>query len=140
METVIGLNLNHNDTCLFTKTVGGEGLPALNKFLNETLRDALQLVALRLEDRKSLEPRKPPVVLLNFPEEYQYATTSAYSPTMSELPLRGNVKDQLSQFMFLTPISRAAVARRMAVQQSNRRSFALGPFRIRTDSSRHTRT
>lgn len=53
METVIGLNLNHSDTCLFTKTVGGEGLLELNKFLDQTLRDAVNLVTLRLEDRKS---------------------------------------------------------------------------------------
>jgi len=52
METVIGLNLNHHNICLFTKTAGGEGLPGLNKFLNETLQDAVNLVALRLEDRK----------------------------------------------------------------------------------------
>ena len=53
METVIGLNLNHHDTCLFTKSVGGEGLSDLNKFIYETLQDAVQLVALRLEDRRS---------------------------------------------------------------------------------------
>ncbi|KAL2833318.1 tetratricopeptide repeat domain-containing protein [Aspergillus cavernicola] len=71
METVIGLNLNHHDTCLFTKSVGGEGLPEFNKFVQETLHDAMRLIALRLED-----------------QEYQYATMSAYSPTMSELPLK----------------------------------------------------
>ncbi|TVY21056.1 hypothetical protein LARI1_G001255 [Lachnellula arida] len=71
METVVGLNLNHHDTCLFTKSVGGEGLPEFNKFINETLHDAVHLIALRLED-----------------QEYQYATMSAYSPTMSELPLK----------------------------------------------------
>ncbi|PGH27938.1 hypothetical protein AJ80_00192 [Polytolypa hystricis UAMH7299] len=71
METVIGLNLNHHETCLFTKSVGGEGLPEFNKFIYETLHDAMRLVALRLED-----------------QEYQYATMSAYSPTMSELPLK----------------------------------------------------
>ncbi|KAL6699691.1 tetratricopeptide repeat domain-containing protein [Trichoderma pleuroticola] len=71
METVIGLNLNHHDTCLFTKSVGGEGLSELNKFMYETLRDAVQLVAIRLED-----------------QEYQYATMSSYSPTISEMPLK----------------------------------------------------
>ncbi|KAI5460821.1 tetratricopeptide repeat domain-containing protein [Mariannaea sp. PMI_226] len=71
METVIGLNLNHHDTCLFTKSVGGEGLPEFNKFVYETLNDAVRLVALRLED-----------------QEYQYATMSAYSPTISEIPLK----------------------------------------------------
>ncbi|KAK2774312.1 hypothetical protein FQN52_004296 [Onygenales sp. PD_12] len=70
METLVGLNLNHHDTCLFTKSMGDEGLPELNKFIYETLNDALHLVALRLED-----------------EEYQYATMGAYSPTMSELTL-----------------------------------------------------
>ncbi|TVY47452.1 hypothetical protein LOCC1_G002772 [Lachnellula occidentalis] len=71
METVVGLNLNHHDACLFTKSVGGEGLPEFNKFIYETLHDAMHLVALRFED-----------------QEYQYATMSAYSPTMSEMPLR----------------------------------------------------
>ncbi len=50
MESVLGLNLGHHDTCLFTKSVGGEGLPELNKFVQETLNDAANLVALRLED------------------------------------------------------------------------------------------
>lgn len=52
METVIGLNLNHYDTCLFTRSVGGEGLYELHKFMYETLRDAAQLVSIRLEDRE----------------------------------------------------------------------------------------
>jgi hypothetical protein len=52
LETVIGLNLNHHDTCLFTNSVGGEGLPEFNKFVHETLQDAASLVALRLQDRK----------------------------------------------------------------------------------------
>ncbi|KAJ5245741.1 hypothetical protein N7489_005837 [Penicillium chrysogenum] len=69
METVIGLNLNHHDICVFTKSVGGEGLSEFNKFIYETLNDAVHLVALRLED-----------------QEYQYATMSSYSPTMSEIP------------------------------------------------------
>lgn len=57
METIIGLNLSHSNTCLFTKTVGGEGLPALKKFLTETLQDGVHLVTLRLEDRKSSKSR-----------------------------------------------------------------------------------
>lgn len=52
METVIGLNLNHHDLYLFSKSVGGEGLLELNKFIHETLHDAVHLVALRLEDRR----------------------------------------------------------------------------------------
>ena len=52
MEKVIGLNLNHHDTCLFTKSVGAEGLLEFNKFIYETLNDAVHLVALRLEDRR----------------------------------------------------------------------------------------
>ena len=52
METVVGLNLTHHDTCLFTKSVGGEGLFELNKFICDTLNDAVHLVALRLEDRR----------------------------------------------------------------------------------------
>ncbi|KAK1751457.1 hypothetical protein QBC47DRAFT_391863 [Echria macrotheca] len=71
METVIGLNLNHYEMCLFTRSLGGEGLPELTKFIHDAMRDAPQLVAVRLED-----------------EEYQYATMSAYSPTMSEVPLK----------------------------------------------------
>ena len=50
METLTGLNLNHHDMCLFNKTAGGEGLPALNKFLSETLQHAVNLVALRTND------------------------------------------------------------------------------------------
>lgn len=50
METVIGLNLDHHNTCLFTKSVGGEGLPEINKFLKDTLKDAANLVAIRFED------------------------------------------------------------------------------------------
>ncbi|KAM0806780.1 putative Tetratricopeptide repeat domain-containing protein [Seiridium cardinale] len=55
METVIGLNVNHQDTCLFTKSQSGEGLPEFNKFVSETLHDAARLVALRLEDLEQLE-------------------------------------------------------------------------------------
>lgn len=52
METIIGLNLDHFETCLFTKSVGGEGLPGLNKFIHETLVDSANLVALRFEERR----------------------------------------------------------------------------------------
>lgn len=52
METVIGLNLTHHDICLFTKSGGGEGLPEFNKFIYETVHDAVHLVGLRLEDRR----------------------------------------------------------------------------------------
>jgi hypothetical protein len=52
METVIGLNLTHNDICLFTESAGGEGLPEFNKFIYEILHDAARLVGLRLEDRR----------------------------------------------------------------------------------------
>lgn len=75
IETIIGLNLNHFETCFFTKSVGGEGLPGLNKFIHETLVDSANLVALRFEEH-----------------EYQYATMSAYSPTMSELQIAGPTK------------------------------------------------
>lgn len=54
METVIGLNVNHNDTCLFTKSIGGENLQEFTKFVYETIHDATRLVSLRFEDRKSL--------------------------------------------------------------------------------------
>jgi hypothetical protein len=52
METVIGLNLNHHDACLSTKSVGGEGLPELSKFIYETLHNAVHLVAHRPEYRR----------------------------------------------------------------------------------------
>jgi hypothetical protein len=52
METIIGLNLDHFETCLFTKSVGGEGLLGLNKFIKETLVDSVNLVALRFEERR----------------------------------------------------------------------------------------
>ncbi|KAJ5715180.1 uncharacterized protein N7483_012361 [Penicillium malachiteum] len=68
MESVIGLNLDHFETCLFTKSVDGEGLPELKKFIYETLQSAGNLVAMRCEDY-----------------EYQYATMSAYSPSLSGL-------------------------------------------------------
>lgn len=35
-------------------------------------------------------------VVLMVIEEYQYATMSAYSPTMSELPFKGGVRIQAS--------------------------------------------
>lgn len=60
METVIGLNVNHNDTCLFTRSTGGEGLREFNQFVIETLNDATRLVALRLEGREL--PRYPIVM------------------------------------------------------------------------------
>ncbi|KAJ5566022.1 hypothetical protein N7535_007660 [Penicillium sp. DV-2018c] len=69
METVIGLNLDHHDVCLFTRSLGGEGLPEFNKFIHETLHDAAHRIGGRLEY-----------------QEYQYAMMSAYSPTMSEEP------------------------------------------------------
>lgn len=56
METIIGLNVDHHETCLFTKSLGGEGLLDLNKFIRETLQDAVQLVALRHEDRELYLP------------------------------------------------------------------------------------
>ncbi|KAI0449877.1 tetratricopeptide repeat domain-containing protein [Xylaria acuta] len=71
IETIIGLNVNHHDACLFTKSLGDEGLLEFSKFIHETLRDAVHLVTLRHQD-----------------QEYQYATMSAYSPTMSEIPQR----------------------------------------------------
>jgi hypothetical protein len=53
METIIGLNLNHHDTCLFTKSIGSEGLPEFNKFIYGALHDAVHIIALRLEGRRS---------------------------------------------------------------------------------------
>ncbi|OBR14340.1 Tetratricopeptide repeat domain-containing protein [Colletotrichum higginsianum IMI 349063] len=79
LETVIGLNLDHHETCLFTKSRGAEGLTELNKFIHNTMLDAKHLVALRLKDLTNCS------MMLMVLEEYQYATTSAYSPTMIEL-------------------------------------------------------
>lgn len=59
METVIGLNLNHHDTCIFTKSIGGEGLREFKKFIDDTLRDAVRLITLRLEDRRLLGAINP---------------------------------------------------------------------------------
>ena len=53
METVIGLNLDHHSACIFTKSVGGEGLRELNEFVYKVLVDAAELVALRLRERRS---------------------------------------------------------------------------------------
>lgn len=52
MEIVIGLNLNHHDTCLFTKSAGGEGLALFNNFISKTFHGAADLVARRFEDCK----------------------------------------------------------------------------------------
>lgn len=52
METVIGLNLNHHDTCLFTQSVGGESLPEFNNFVYNTLRAAAGLFAIQVKDRR----------------------------------------------------------------------------------------
>ncbi|EEP77378.1 predicted protein [Uncinocarpus reesii 1704] len=56
-ETVISHNINHNDTCLFTKSVGGEGASELHHFIY-----------------------KP----LNSKQQDQYEATTAYSPTIYE--------------------------------------------------------
>ncbi len=66
METVLGLNLSHHDSCLFTKSAGGEGLSEFNKFIDKTLRDAEQLIALRLEDRRPrTSPKRPKLIDTN---------------------------------------------------------------------------
>jgi hypothetical protein len=79
---VIGLNLDHEETCLFTENLGDRGLPELTKFLHETLLDAVNLVALRLE-------------------QYQYATMTG-SPTSD---LAQNGKHDTRIFTQLTLIS-----------------------------------
>lgn len=43
--------------------------------------------------------------MLMVSEEYQYATMSAYSPTMSEITLNGKLKIGVSPSYILTPIS-----------------------------------
>ncbi|KGO69642.1 Tetratricopeptide-like helical [Penicillium italicum] len=60
METVIGLNLNHHGTCIFTQSAGGESLPELNKFLLKTLNEAAPLMSLRLDDLEQLELTESP--------------------------------------------------------------------------------
>lgn len=52
METVIGLNLDHHNTCRFTESVGGEGLRELNEFMHKVLVNSVQLVAIRLRERR----------------------------------------------------------------------------------------
>lgn len=39
METIIGLNVDHHETCLFTKSLGGEELLDLNKNTGDILQD-----------------------------------------------------------------------------------------------------
>lgn len=55
LEQVIGLNLDHHGTCLFTKSNGGKGVLKFEKFVLDTLENAENLIALRLEDSKLLE-------------------------------------------------------------------------------------
>lgn len=52
METVVGLNLDHHNACIFTKSVDGEGLQELNRFVQKVLVDAVQLIAFRLRERR----------------------------------------------------------------------------------------
>lgn len=61
METVVGLNLDHQNTCIFTKSVGDEGLRELNEFMHKVLIDAVQLVALRLRERRLRRSRQAAV-------------------------------------------------------------------------------
>lgn len=96
METVIGLNLNHHDICLFTKCIDGEGLPEFNKFIYETLHDAVHLVARRLEEGRFMKISERCRMVLMVLEEYQYATMSSYSPPISDLPLKCELKIQVS--------------------------------------------
>ncbi|GAD96164.1 tetratricopeptide repeat domain-containing protein [Paecilomyces variotii No. 5] len=68
LETVFGLNLNHHDMCLFTKSTDGEGLPELRNFIYDTMQDAENLVSRRLDE-----------------QEYEHTMRSAYSPTVRGL-------------------------------------------------------
>ncbi|PYH63839.1 uncharacterized protein BO88DRAFT_439071 [Aspergillus vadensis CBS 113365] len=83
METVIGLNINHHDSCLFTKSAGNEGIPELEKFVHDTLHDAVLLVAFRLEDRilRSIENS---CYQANGPVGVARCNDEQYSPTMSD--------------------------------------------------------
>ncbi|KAJ5437886.1 uncharacterized protein N7458_008884 [Penicillium daleae] len=61
IETIIGLNLDYFKTCLFTKSTGSEGLLGLNKFINKSLVNSINLVALRFKEQppeKSLKLAK----------------------------------------------------------------------------------
>jgi hypothetical protein len=58
METVVGLNLDHYNTCIFTKSVGGEGLRELNEFIHKVMVDAVQVVAHRLRERRLRQSRQ----------------------------------------------------------------------------------
>ncbi|KAK2811685.1 hypothetical protein FQN50_002031 [Emmonsiellopsis sp. PD_5] len=118
METVVGLNLNHHDTCLFTKSVGGEGLPELNKFIYETLNDAVHLVALRLED-----------------EEYQYPTMGAHSPTMSELTLEGLCESPSNKATAGTTLSGSEVVYPTTPSSEIRKTLHLPCFLLNTHSA-----
>ena len=63
LETIVGLNVNHHDACIFTRSLCGGGLKMLNQFAKETFSDASQLVQFRFEARRN-----------------QHTTTSTYPP------------------------------------------------------------
>jgi hypothetical protein len=44
-------------------------------------------------------------MMLMVSEDYQYATMSAYLPTMSEIPLNGEIMMRASPSAVLTPLS-----------------------------------
>ncbi|KAL1884476.1 hypothetical protein Plec18167_002066 [Paecilomyces lecythidis] len=54
LETVIGINLDHHDMCLFTKSISGEGLPEIMDLIHNTLQNAGD-VAPRSEELEQLE-------------------------------------------------------------------------------------
>jgi hypothetical protein len=58
--------------------------------------------------------------LLRAVDEYQYATMSAYSPTMSELQLAGKRSIYIFSIDLLTLPNSRTRAYKMAVSQSNR--------------------
>ncbi|ATY63318.1 hypothetical protein A9K55_008959 [Cordyceps militaris] len=63
LESVVGLNLSHHETCLFTKSLDSQGVSQLRQFVCETLSGASQLVALRLEDRENYHPSTSDILL-----------------------------------------------------------------------------
>ncbi|OJI83375.1 hypothetical protein ASPTUDRAFT_44741 [Aspergillus tubingensis CBS 134.48] len=83
METVIGLNINPHDVCLFTKSAGNEGIPELEKVVHDTLHDAVLLVAFRLEDRR-LRSIEYLCHHANGPRREARCNDERYSPTMSD--------------------------------------------------------
>lgn len=94
--------------------------------------------------------RCPTGLIILVTEEYQYATTSAYSPTLSEMmPLKGKSKNPCLFFLIYTklyhaltlaPFSRAIATYRVAFEQGNRMALEHIARRVRDHTAPHITT